>query len=317
MLLKDKDYVYAVYRERSFSRAAKGLYISQPALSAAVQRVEKQVGVPLFDRKTSPISLTPAGEYYIRSVERVLEIEREMEAQFSAMCGRTSGTVSIGGSAFFCAHVLPGIAEGFQARFPGCSLELAEASASAVMEQLQAGTLDFAVGAEQPDSALIDARPIGREELVLAVPRDFTVNETLAHFRLSFDDVRRVSPADDAFPAVEAARFRDQPFLLLKEGNDSLSRLLLMCRDAGFSPNAVMHLDQLLTAYYVACGGKGIALVRSGITRYVEPTQRLYFYRINHPAAQRDILLYSRHGKALSFAARSFRSYLSDVGLSF
>jgi len=60
-MLKNMDYVYAVYLNQSFSKAAKALYISQPALSAAIKKVEVEVGTPLFDRGTNPISLTEAG----------------------------------------------------------------------------------------------------------------------------------------------------------------------------------------------------------------------------------------------------------------
>ena len=55
------DYVYEVYLARSFSAAAKKLFISQPALSAAVKKVEKQLGITIFDRSTNPITLTQAG----------------------------------------------------------------------------------------------------------------------------------------------------------------------------------------------------------------------------------------------------------------
>ena len=61
-MLKDREYVYTVYQEGSFSKAAQRLFISQPALSIAVRRVEEKVGLPLFDRQARPLRLTPAGD---------------------------------------------------------------------------------------------------------------------------------------------------------------------------------------------------------------------------------------------------------------
>ncbi len=52
------NYVMEVYKEQSFSKAAQNLYISQPALSAAIKKIEKKIGAPLFDRSVSPIQLT-------------------------------------------------------------------------------------------------------------------------------------------------------------------------------------------------------------------------------------------------------------------
>ena len=80
-----KEYIYAIYQEKSFSKAAKKLYVSQPWLSATVKKVEQQLQIPLFDRSTNPISLTDAGRYYIEQIERIMAIEEEMQRHFNEM----------------------------------------------------------------------------------------------------------------------------------------------------------------------------------------------------------------------------------------
>ena len=77
-----KEHIYAVYQEKSFSKAAKKLYVSQPWLSATVKKAEQELGLPLFDRSTNPISLTKAGRYYIERIEQIMAIETEMEGRF-------------------------------------------------------------------------------------------------------------------------------------------------------------------------------------------------------------------------------------------
>ena len=67
-MFQGMHYVYQVYKEMNFSRAARNLYISQPSLSAAVKKVEAQIGYPIFDRSSSPIQLTELGKEYIRSI---------------------------------------------------------------------------------------------------------------------------------------------------------------------------------------------------------------------------------------------------------
>lgn len=70
------EYVYTVFQEGSFSKAAAKLYISQPALSAAIKKVETELyGVPLFNRGVNPVTLTPAGEFYIKAGLEISEIE--------------------------------------------------------------------------------------------------------------------------------------------------------------------------------------------------------------------------------------------------
>ena len=82
-MLNYKEYIYAIYQEKSFSKAAKKLYVSQPWLSATVKKVEQQLQIPLFDRSTNPISLTEAGRYYIEQIERIMAIEEEKKLKLS------------------------------------------------------------------------------------------------------------------------------------------------------------------------------------------------------------------------------------------
>ena len=75
-MLSHMEYIYAVYQEKSFSKAARRLYVSQPWLSSVVKKAEQELNVPIFDRSTNPISLTAEGEYYIRQIECILAIQR-------------------------------------------------------------------------------------------------------------------------------------------------------------------------------------------------------------------------------------------------
>ncbi len=77
-MFANMDYVYAVYQEKSFSRAADKLFISQPSLSITIKRVEEKMGLPIFNRRTNPISLTPFGVEYIQAVEQIRAIEERL-----------------------------------------------------------------------------------------------------------------------------------------------------------------------------------------------------------------------------------------------
>ena len=105
-MLDYKEYVYAVYQERSFSKAARKLFVSQPWLSSTVKKVEQELNLQLFDRSTNPISLTEAGKYYIENVERIMAIEDEMQQHFQQM-SMAGASIHIGSSMFFCTYVLP------------------------------------------------------------------------------------------------------------------------------------------------------------------------------------------------------------------
>ena len=78
-MFRYKSYVYEIYKERSFSKAAQNLYISQPSLSARIKMIEDRLGSPIFDRSTSPLRLTELGEAYIKAAEEIFKIEERME----------------------------------------------------------------------------------------------------------------------------------------------------------------------------------------------------------------------------------------------
>ncbi len=81
-MLEYKEYIYAVYKNRIFSKAAAELHVSQLWLSSAVKKTEQELGFLLFDRSTNPVSVTEAGEYYIEQVGKISAIENEMKNRF-------------------------------------------------------------------------------------------------------------------------------------------------------------------------------------------------------------------------------------------
>ena len=287
LMLKEMEYVYAVYQEQSFSKAARKLYLSQPALSAAVRKAEAEIHTPIFDRSTNPIRLTAAGEYYIDAVKRILDIRQEMETYFDALDGERRETVRVGSASFFCAHVLPAVVEEFQRQYPSWRVSLLEANVQDLRQCLQSGVIDLSLDVEPADPRLFRSAVWFEETILLAVPAAFPVNRGLEAFRLTARQVREKIHLREEFPPVDLSRFAQEPFLLLKQGNDLRRRGLELCRNAGFTPKIVMELDQLLTSYYVARDGRGCTFLRDGLAECIDQDDGLAFYKLGDAAARR------------------------------
>jgi len=304
-------YVYAVYLNKSFSKAAEELYISQPALSAAIKKVEKSVGLPLFDRSSNPVKLTAAGEYYIESIEKIMEIEEDMRGYFNRFLNNNNKTINVGGSSFFCAYTLPTIVQEFNREFPDFTVNLMEANADDLVKGLRAGIFDIIVDVEKRDPKMFGSVVWAEEQIVLAVPKDYEINNKLEKFRLTFEEVERGKFLGESYPKVNLSEFENEHFLLLKKGNDMYQRGLKMCRKAGFTPKVSMYLDQLLTSFYLSCNGKGISFVRAGITRYSDETNKLFFYKINDENSIRNVMLYSKKSQPLTKVGIDFIEFLN------
>ncbi len=309
-MLKGMDYVYAVYQEKSFSKAAEKLYISQPALSNTIKKVEKELGLQLFDRSSSPVRATPAGEYYIQCVRKIRAIEEEMDARFAEMRRACSETLTIGAGTFFCAHILPGLAQRFEALHPGCKVQLSENNVDDLYQALMGGRLDLTLDTEAWEDPALEPEFLCREYILLAVPAAFAINEELRDCRLRFEQVQSGLYLEPEAPVTDLSHFRDVPLLLLREGNDIHRRALRMCRRAGFEPRVEMVLDQFYTAYCVAQDGRGATFVRAGITHAVRATDQLYFYKLRDPDARRDVFLHHRRQASQSSIRQDFIEFM-------
>lgn len=309
MLLHEMAYVYEVYRQRGFTRAAQALYISQPSLSQMIRKAEGRIGTTIFDRSTSPIGLTEAGRAYIRAAEQVLQIESDLRRYLDDAEQCITGVLTLGAAMLFTSYVLPPMLSAFSERYPGVELRLHEAPTARLKEQLQEGRLDFAVDNSAFESAVYETRTFKREQVILAVPRALSVNETVADYRLTAEALRSGETA-----RAPLALFRDTPFLMLKEGNDTRERAEHLCAQAGFSPKIRLQLDQQLAAYTLAGYGLGAAFISDTLALSVPPDERLCFYRIDSPDVERNISLFYKRTRVLSAPMRAFLNLLPIAG---
>lgn len=296
-VLDYKDYIYAVYRHRNFSKAAQELHVSQPWLSAAVKKTEQELKLPLFDRTTSPISLTEAGRYYIEQIERITAIEEEMKNRFAQMRAVSGATLHIGSSMFFCTYVLPSLLSDFRQENPQITLTFTEGDTRALVEKLARGELDMILEVESIEQKHITTVPWASEEVILAVPAKFRINQSLAEYCYTFDEFLKRNEPGGRKPPVPLKRFAKEPFILLNEENDIHQRSLQICHNAGFTPEIKLLLTQMMTTYYLVCEGQGVSFLRSTIPEYVAPTESVVFYQVDDPLATRSIYLsYVRRG---------------------
>lgn len=290
---REYEYVSAVAKEGSFSKAAQKLYMSQPALSGAIKKIEKDLyGIPLFDRKVTPVTLTPAGQYYLEQAKKIYDIYNTLDQHFASLAGVRAGVINIGSSAYFCAYLLPELIHGYYKLNPNCVVNLTETDISGMDSGLRSGQFDITIDVEQLDPEMFESIILGYEYMLMAVPSSFEVNERLKPYEITREKILDRSFLDEEYAAVDLKEVADQPFIMLKKNQDSYRRCIDICAHAGFEPKAVIYLDQLLTAYNVARNGqRGIIFFRDTILKYTEKTDRLKYYKIKDPLARREIRL--------------------------
>ena len=308
-----KDLIYKVYQEKSISKAAQKLFISQPSLSVMIQRIEEEVGVPLFDRTTKPISLTEAGREYIKATEEILHTEKAFENYLQACQDLQTGSLTIGSNQLLSSLVLPRYIGQFLARYPKIHLNLVDDN-SVVLENLAtAGQLDLVLDNHPLDRNIFEQHIIRREHLLLAVPKAFACNHGLEEYQLSAKDIlegRHLKASKDC-AALHA--FRDIPFVTMTRENDTRRRSDEIFREAGIKPRNILELDRLVTLYSFVQQGSAASIVSDTLVQYLNtPGDSVVFYRLNSAHAQRELYLSYKRNRYYSKAMEAFADMFRD-----
>lgn len=143
MDFRQLQYVLKVAECGSITKAANELYMAQPSLSSYIGKVEKELGVLLFDRSVNPIQLTLAGEEYVKEARRMLYIQEQLQKKLQDISQVSRRRVRIGISHERGIFMLPRILPAFRERFPEVSVEVVPGSHKKLSAQLSEGTLDI------------------------------------------------------------------------------------------------------------------------------------------------------------------------------
>lgn len=301
-----KEYVYAVYEEKSFSKAAQKLYITQPALSTAIKKVEKKIGTPIFDRSTSPIGLTPGGEVYIDAIEKLFALEQNTLNQLNNLNGLLAGKLSVGGTIFFTSFVLPGVLSEFSHRYPQIKIDLQEGTTTQLTDKLVAEELDLLIDNSELDDKNYEKYYYSTERIILAVPKSFPINEELAQYQLTAEDIRAGRHSQAEFPVLPLPLLKSTPFIFVKEENSIYKRSMKMCSRQNYSPNIIMKPDQVVSAFNMAGRGVGATFIPDGLIVNLPYEVPLCFYKMNEELAVRYVYLYKKRNKYLTKAMEEF-----------
>lgn len=292
-----KKYVYEVYKERSFTKAAQNLYISQPSLSARIKKIEEIIGEPLFDRSTTPLQLTEVGKVYIEAAEEITQIEQRVENYINDLAGLKTGNLAVGASTLFAAYVVPSLITQFNQKFPDVHIQLIEGNTAELEEMLGSNALDFVIDNYHYDSILYNKELYCEENILLAVPKHFAVNEELGMYQLSYKNIKNKKYLNQKYPAVPLGRFADLPFIMLTQGNDTRTRGDRLCRNVGFKPNIVLEFNQQSTAYMASSTQLGATFISDILVSQLPTFENLVYYKLDGEEAKRKVFFYYKTHK--------------------
>jgi LysR family hydrogen peroxide-inducible transcriptional activator len=243
----------ALARTKNFTRAAEELNLSQSALSRAIQKLEDQLGQPLFERKPREVMLTDHGELLLERAQQLLKLMQDIFSELSE-AGRR-GRIRLGAIPTIAPYLLPRLLSSFSKAHPDISVIVQEDTTENLIKRCSHGEIDLAILALPILAKQLEVEALFDEELLLVLP----VGHPLA-----------------AAKAVAIDAVEGFPFVMLSEAHCLSDNIASFCRRKSVQPVTVERTSQLTTLQELVTLNHGVSIVPEMARRTDTSDQRVY-----------------------------------------
>jgi LysR family hydrogen peroxide-inducible transcriptional activator len=284
MELHQIRYFLAVAETGRFSRAAARCGVAQPSLSQQIQKLERELGRPLFDRLSGGAVLTEAGHRLLTHARAMLAAADAARHEVRDARGEVAGRLSVGVIPTVAPYLLPPVIKRFLRDHRQVELDLHEHITDRLIEQLASGAIDLAIASLPLDHPLFHVEPLFSEPLLLVLPAGHRFADQQA---IGWDDLT------------------DERFLILHEMHCLTGQTLGFCRRRGTDLKVVMRGEQLATILHMVALGLGLSLVPQMVARADRSTRRVY-RPLTDEEPQRTIVVAWHLNRYRANASRAF-----------
>lgn len=286
MNTRQLQYALALYEQRTFSAVADKLGITQPALSKQIHNLEEELGVKLFDRSTSPLGVTPAGEHFLSQAQELLYKEDQLIRSLEDFKSGKKGVLSIGVTPFRSQYLVPKLIKSFRERYPDVQVVLNEEGSDTLRKETAEGRFDFSIVNLPVDESTLDVIPIELDILVLAVPKAM-VSERLS-----------------SLEQIDFADCGDIPFVTVGKNQEMRKLLDRSCAVEGYKPNIAVEVVGISTAFAMCLEGIGATLVPLQYVKHLGAENKVSIFALKRNLYPRQSAVIIKKGQFVSQYAK-------------
>lgn len=275
----------AVADGHTVTEVAERSHRTQPAMSRALARLEREVGTQLFQRVGRGLTLTPAGRELVVHARDIVDAYHRGIRAVDDLARPDGGFVPVAFLHTLGTWLVPELIKGFRAERPNVRFDLRQHGDDGLVSDLLAGAVDLAITGDRPDHALIQSRRLLREPLHLVVPPDHRL-------------ARR--------KAVRLSEAAEETFIALLPGFSLRAITEDLCGQAGFAPRIGFEGEEVETLRGLVAAGLGVALIPEPHGVGVPASPHL---RVTDVEASREICLAWMRGRRLPAPSEHFRTH--------
>ena len=281
-----------VANQRSFSRAAEALFLTQPSVTARIQALERDLGERLFERSGRGIRLTEVGECFLPHAERVLQALNTGRDAIDSLRNLHSGSLVLASATTVSTYVLPGLLKTFRARYPRIEVSVRTGRSEQVLQMM-----------------LQDEAQVG---LVRAV-----YHQDIETKGLIEDELVLVSNNTHELVgkgSVTVEQLGDHPFIFFDRNSSYYSLAQGIFRQHGVVPRTQMELDSMEATKKMVEEGLGIAMLpKIALERELKDGTLREIEIQDMPNPTRQIALISRRSRPLGPVAQAFVDIVTEI----
>jgi LysR family hydrogen peroxide-inducible transcriptional activator len=294
MTLNELRYIVAVAQESNFRRAAEKVFVSQPALSLAIQKLEEELGIQIFERSRTAVSMTPIGELIVNQAQRALEEVAQIKEIASQGKDQLIGALKLGAIYTVGPYLLPGLIPVLKQKAPQMPLEMEENQTTNLLTLLANGRLDVIIIALPFDGPSIVTMPLYDEDFSVVVPIDHPWAKK---------------------KHIKTAELATEKVLLLNSGHCFSNQVREACAEFNSAVGEIQQGNSLDTIRNMVASGLGITVLPATANTDRHRSQLTREIPFASPAPARRIALAWRKGFARKQAIEVLAEAIIETNL--
>lgn len=311
MIDKNYEYFLTVAKEKNITRASEKLYISQPALSKHLMRLEESLGIRLLDRTKGNLRLTYAGELYARYLEELKAKEKKLLESFAEIKNDDRGLIRFGMTPYRSSIMLPAIFPRFRARYPNIQLILTENTNRDLILMLEKEKIDFCISdpINTINYDLFEYDPLLNEKVYLAI------SDTCPLVEFYVPDPEQVKRDNrrGIYPPMDVSRICEEPFFMTNV-EQSMSYIIETClAKNGICLKNVFRSSNLYTAINLTAAGMGFSFMPEYSIRQPYFPPSLLLFSMKDLDITWEHALFFKSGSYISSHCRKLISLIKEI----